>query len=210
MKRSAKPCNFLILAALGASLLLASCIGIESGLVLRADGSGTLILSYKISQYMKNIDVGRDDERLPLPVSQEDFLRTVEGIEGLRLADLDQREDEENVYIRAILEFTRLEALNALSPDPGLGLSLTTAGGETVFRQTIAPAGNPEELSEDSRALVEEFFSGYELAYRLTAPSAVLRHNLGELSEDGRSVSYNVTVPQLLQTPEPVILEVAW
>ena len=210
MKEHVKRRIVLLLVALGLSALFTSCIGIESRLVLRSDGSGTLVLSYKVSQFMKNIDVGREDKRLPLPLSEEDFRRTVDGIEGLRLADLQQREDEENVHIRAQLEFDSLNALNGLSREPGLGLSLAAAGEGTVFRQVISPGTEPEELSEDSLAMIEEFFAGYELAYRVTAPAPVKRHSLGELSADGLSVSYNVTVPQLLQAAEPVILEVVW
>jgi hypothetical protein len=210
MKVRRKHTVFLLLGALGLSVLLASCIGIESRLVLRGDGSGTLTLSYKVSQFMKNIDVGREDKRLPLPVSEEEFRRTAEGIEGLRLIEVQQREDEENVNIRAVLEFDNLEALNKLSPEPGLGLSLSSGSEGTVFRQLVAPAGDPEELTEESLAMIEEFFAGYELSYRLTAPAPVKAHNLGELSPDGRSVAYNVTIPELLQATEPVILEVVW
>jgi hypothetical protein len=210
MKARIKSWVFSLLIALSVGLLLTSCIGIESRLVLRADGSGTLALSYKVSQFMKNIDVGRQEKRLPLPVSEEDFRRTAEGIEGLRLVDVSQREDEENVYIRAVLEFDNLGALNGLSPEPGLGLSLDVAGEDRVFRQLIAPAAGSEAASEESMAMVEEFFAGYELAYRFTAPAPVKRHNLGELSEDRRSVTYNATVPQLLRAAEPVILEVVW
>jgi hypothetical protein len=123
MKAGIKHWIFMFLVALGAGTLLSSCIGIESRLVLREDGTGTLTLSYKVSQFMKNIDVGREDKRLPLPVSEEDFRRTAEGIEGLRLVDLNEREDDENVYIRAVLEFDSLNAVNGLGPDPGLGLS---------------------------------------------------------------------------------------
>lgn len=199
-----------LLGALGLSVLLCSCIGIDSRIALRADGSGTLTLSYKVSQFMKNIDVGREDGRLPLPVSEEDFRRTAEGIAGLKLIDLDQREDEENVHIRAVLEFDNLEALNALSPKPGLGLSLTADGKERVFRQEIAPAGDAAELSQDSLEMVEEFFKGYELTYRFSAPSPIKRSSLGELSADGKSVTYSASVTQLLLAAEPVILEVVW
>ena len=198
----------LLCLALGAALC--SCIGIESRIDLKSDGSGTLTLNYKISQFMRNIDVGREDKRLPLPVSEEDFRRTTDGIEGLRLVDLEEREDEENVYIRAVLGFDDLEALNALGPEPGLGLSLVTSGGERILRQEIAPGVQPGEISDDSLAMVTDFFDGYELEYRISVPAPIKRHNLGKLSRDGRSLTYNATVPQLLQAAEPVILEVVW
>jgi len=200
----------LPLCALALITSLSSCIGIESRIDLRADGSGTLTLSYRVSQFMKNIDVGREDKRLPLPVSAEDFRRTAAGIEGLRLATVEQREDEQDVHIRAVLEFDDLEALNALGPESGLGLSFAVIGEDRVLRQEIAPAAEPEMIPESSFRMVEEFFAGYELVYTISAPGAIKRHTLGELSEDGRSVIYTVTVPQLLRAVEPVVLEVVW
>jgi hypothetical protein len=199
-----------LLLGLAIGTTLCSCIGIESRIDLKSDGSGTLTLNYKISQFMKNIDVGREDKRLPLPVSEEDFRRTADGIAGLRLVDLEEREDEENVYIRAVLAFDDLEALNALGPEPGLGLSLIASGGERILRQEIAPGLQPGEISDDSLAMITEFFDGYELAYKIAVPAPIKRHNLGELSQDGRSLTYTATVPQLMQAAAPVILEVVW
>jgi hypothetical protein len=200
----------LIAGALCLGILLCSCVGIESRIELRPDGSGTLTLSYKVAQYMKNIDVGREDKRLPLPVSRDDFRRAADGIEGLRLLELDQREDEKDIYIRAVLEFDTLEALNGLGPKPGLGLSLYESGGERTLRQEIAPAARSGELSEDSLAMISDYFEGYGLAYTLRVPAPIKRHNLGELSQDRRSLTYNATVLQLMQAVEPVILEVVW
>jgi hypothetical protein len=200
----------LLAAAMTLGALLSSCVGIASRIELRADGSGTLTLDYKVAQYLKNIDVGREQKRLPLPVSREDFRRTAEGIQGLRLLELDGREDEENVYVRAVLEFDDLEALNGLGGEPGLGLSLTESGGERTLRQEIAPAVDPGDLSEDSLAMISDFFAGYELVYTIRLPAPIKRHSLGELSQDGRSLTYHATVPELMQAAEPVILEVVW
>jgi hypothetical protein len=44
-------------------LLLSSCIGIKSDILIRQDGSGVLTLSYTISQFIKNIDVGRSEKQ---------------------------------------------------------------------------------------------------------------------------------------------------
>ncbi len=190
--------------------LLASCIGIESGIRLRQDGSGELILSYKISQFLKELDVGREDKRLPLPVSEEEFRRTASSIEDLRLLDIDQSEDEENVYIKARLEFDSIEALNELGQAGESELSLESSGETSVFRQVISSGQNGEQVTEDSLKMIETFFEGYELSYKITTPRDVLNHSLGTLSEDRRTVTYTVSVAELLQESEPLVLEVVW
>ncbi len=190
--------------------MLTSCLGIESQIRLREDGSGLLTLSYKVSQFMKNLDVGREDKRLPLPVSEEDFKRTADGIEGVRLTDIDETEDEQNVYIEARLEFDSIDAVNLLGPDGSMGLSLVREGEGTTFRQIIYDGAQSEEITEDSVDMIETFFQGYELVYSITVPGRVKSYSLGALSNDGTTVTYRAAVSELLQQPDAVILEVSW
>lgn len=191
-------------------VLLSSCIGIESQILLRQDGTGVLTLSYQISQFMKNLDVGREEKQLPLPVSEEEFVRTAEGIEGLRLTDIDEREDEENVYIRAELEFDSVDAVNALGRRGEIGITLEKQGETNIFRQVIYAGQEGEEITEDSLEMLETFFQGYNLVYAIILPAPVQRHNLGELSADGRTVTYTTTVPEIFRQSEPLVLEVVW
>ncbi len=191
-------------------VLLSSCIGIESEILLRQDGTGVLTLSYKISQFMKNIDAGREEKQLPLPVNEEEFVRTAEGIEGLRLTDIDEREDEENVYIRAELEFDSVDAVNALGRAGQIGISLENQGTTNTFRQVIFAGQEGEEITEDSLEMIETFFQGYDLVYAITVPSQVKSHSLGDLSADGRTVTYTITVPEILKASQPLVLEVVW
>ena len=191
-------------------VLLSSCIGIESEILLRQDGTGVLTLSYKISQFMKNIDAGREEKQLPLPVNEEEFVRTAEGIEGLRLTDIDEREDEENVYIRAELEFDSVDAVNALGRAGQIGISLENQGNTNTFRQVIFAGQEGEEITEDSLEMIETFFQGYDLVYAITVPLQVKSHSLGYLSADGRTVTYTITVPEILKASQPLVLEVAW
>ena len=191
-------------------VLLSSCIGIESDLRIRQDGSGVLTLSYTVSQFIKNIDAGRSEKQLPLPVNEEEFRRSAERIEGLRLTDLEEREDEENVYIRAELEFDNVEAVNALGREGQLGITLETQGGTTTFRQLIYEGQQGEEVTEESLKMIETFFEGYELVYSVTVPAQVRDYTLGVLAPDGRTVTYTTTVPDILRTSEPLVLEVVW
>jgi hypothetical protein len=191
-------------------VLLSSCIGIESDLRIRQDGSGVLTLSYTVSQFIKNIDAGRSEKQLPLPVNEEEFRRSAERIEGLRLTDLVEREDEENVYIRAELEFDNVEAVNALGREGQLGITLETQGGTTTFRQLIYEGQQGEEVTEESLKMIQTFFEGYELVYSVTVPAQVRDHTLGVLAPDGRTVTYTTTVPDILRTSEPLFLEVVW
>jgi hypothetical protein len=190
--------------------LLGSCIGIDSQITLQNDGSGTLLLNYRISQLMKNLDAGKSDSILPLPVSREDFQRTVDSVSGLKLISLSQRENERDVLIDARIAFTGIQALNGIGKEGQIELSFSSEGNLHVFRQQIYRGRGLEQISQESLQMIETFFEGYDLSYRVTAPAAIVRHSLGELSEDRRSVSYKTSVADLLKSGEKQVLEVAW
>ena len=192
------------------TLVLSSCIGIQSDIRINDDGSGELTLAYSVSQFIKNIDEGRSEKQLPLPINEADFRRSTEGIEGLRLRRMEQSEDEENVYIQAELEFDSVDAINALGTDGQIGISLEMRGDAHIFRQLIYETREGEEPEEGSLDMIEAFFEGYELVYSVTAPAAIQTHSIGELAPDGRTVVYTATVPEILKNSEPLVLEVVW
>jgi len=202
--------RWFIVLFVAVATLLTSCIGIESNIRIQQDGSGVLSLTYTVSQFIKNIDAGRSEKQLPLPVNEEDFRRSVEGVEGLRLTDLEEREDEDNVYIRAELEFDSIEAVNALGQEGQLGITLESRGETTTFRQRIYDGRQGEEVSDESIEMIRTFFDEYELVYSVTVPAAVRDHTLGDLGPDGRTVTYTTTVPQIIEASQPLVLEVTW
>jgi hypothetical protein len=181
---------------------LSSCIGIQSQITLGRDGSGAVRLSYRIPQFL------REDRSLPLPASREEFQRVVTSATGLRLEALSQREDEQDVTIEARLSFDRVEALNVLGGQ--LGLSYTVQPDGRVFRQRIYEGQPPGGISADSMKLAETFFRSYEVFLELSSPDPIRSCSLGQLSEDRRSLRYQITIPELLRQQEGLILEVIW
>ncbi len=197
-------------ALAAAALLLSSCIGIESRLSFRQDGSGVLTLSYKVSQSMRNIDAGREQKSLPLPVSRADFERAVFGIPGLRLGAFEQREDEENVHIKATVAFDTPAALNEFSRRGAMGLTVSRQGEGFLCRQEISAGRAGSEVSADSLEMIRTFFKDYELVFSVGAPVKIRSHSLGELDESGRVLTYRVSVPDVLANAAGQGLEVAW
>jgi hypothetical protein len=197
-------------AAVAILLGLTSCIGIQSQIRIRGDGSGTLALSYRISQFVKDLDVGHETKRLPLPVSKEDFDRAVSGIQGLRLVRVEEREDEKDVNISAELEFDQVQALDELGRPGQMEFSLRAGNGSFTFTQLLYSGHDGEDISADTMQMIEAFFAGYDLVYTVEAPSPIKSHSLGTLSADGRSVTYQASVPELLKSRDKVALEIVW
>ncbi len=191
--------------------ILSSCLGIESRMVLKRDGSGTLTLNYKISRMIKDLELQNGEKGLlPLPVSEEDFRRAAENAEGIRLLSVKQSEDEENINIEARLEFDRVEALNGLSASGQMQLSENTGNGLRKLRQVISSGAGEEEVSAQTLEMLEAFFAGYELSFLIETPVSIKQHSLGTLSEDGKRLTYVVTIPELFRSPRDRILEIEW
>ena len=58
--------------------------------------------------------------------------------------------------------------------------------------------------------LLAPLFQGYAFSFTVTAPSKITGHNMGELSKDGRSVTYTLSLEELNAQAEDLILIVEW
>jgi hypothetical protein len=184
------------------AVALSSCIGVQSQLSLGRDGSGTLRISYRIAQFL------RESQGLPLPASREGFQQAVAAVPGLRLEALSQREDEQDLILEARLGFQRVEDLNGLGDR--LGLSYQTEEDRRVFRQRLYAGAAAGGLSAESLGMLETFFPGYEVSLELSSAAPIRSHSLGQLSEDRRVLRFQTTLLELLRQQDAVTLEVAW
>ena len=192
-------------------LLCVSCVGIESEVRFNSNLSGTLTLTYRISQLVKDLDTTNESKMiLPLPVSEQEFKRTAEAIEGLKLVSVTQKEDEENITIQAKMEFSRIEALQQIGNGSPLDVTLRVQVGTTTFRQVLATAQETRDISPESMAMIETLFKGYELSFLIEAPNPIKSHSLGELSQDKKKLTYHVSILDLFKSPGDRVLEAKW
>ena len=195
-------------------LLLSACIGVESNVTFKNDGSGTLKLEYRISKAL--IEMGKEGGgETPLPFSEEELREAVEGNPKVELLDLSQREDEQDVYIVSEFGFHRIEDFTDIQEFDDMPMSLERAGGENTFRMLISEGnGGGEETAEETdaelQAMFEQMFAGYEIIVVVNAPSPVKSHNLGELSPDGRTVRYSLPILDMEALEEQTVLTVVW
>jgi len=201
-----------ILFILILSSFLISCVGIKSEIELDDDGSGTLRLSYKVSQMILHLGRLEDDERVvPLPVNRRDFERTVQSIEGLSLNSYSSREDEENIYIDTELSFQSIEALSDIfSRSDSGGITLTQNDkGDTVYTQVIH-RGRGEDIDRDTLEMIETFFKDYFIEYSLTAPGVIKEASPGTTGENRKTAVFKVSIPEYIKQLEPLVWEVIW
>ncbi len=197
-----------ILLVLALAVLLSSCIGIDSKVKFNKDGSGVIVLTYRVSRQL--VDLGGLQDDVPLPLSEEDFRFALEGKPGLKLLRVKEKKDDRDVVIGAEISFDRIESFTELDSFRDMPMSLAKDGSEYVFEQKLLAAQEDKESVDDEAELLSPMLDGYELSFTVTAPTPVTYYNLGELSRDKRSVIYTIQLAELISRIEEIILIVRW
>jgi hypothetical protein len=188
-----------------------SCVGLKTDIVLKADGTGTVNLEYRISGEFQRIGALDGNARWPsVPVGQADFERTISSMEGLRLLSFSTGKEGPSLIYRAALSFSKLEDILPLLGRDGENISLVRGEPRSlVLRLTAGQEGleeNPELL-----ALAEEAFRGYDIAMSLSAPSAVeLRVREGEgleIEQGRRKAGFSIPVSKIITRREALTVE---
>ncbi len=194
-----------------ASLFLLSCVGVDSRLSIRDNGSGTLVLTYRVSQLVADLGVsGSEKGVVPLPLSRSDFERALESSKGkVTLTRFDRTENEKDIIIRAELSFDSLESLAQVEAFRGQDLKTGSEGSLQTFSQLIAHAP-ARPVTDESLRMIDAFFSGYDLTFRVEAPRPIKNNSLGTLSPDGRTLTYSTSIHDLVRTKSDVTLSFGW
>lgn len=199
----------LALACL-AALVAFSCVGIDSRLTVRNDGSGALSLTYHVARSLADLGRTEDSEPLvPLPIERDDFDRALADAPGLRLERFSRSLSKDEVTIRADLAFDRLENLARFAPFAGTGLTLSQASGVHTLTQTVYRA-RKEPPNAETLTMVDNLFQGYDLTFSLTVPAAITAHSIGTVSAGERTLTWRATIPDLVRANQDVMLTVSW
>ena len=199
------------LSALCASVFLfLSCLDIDAKVSLAQDGSGTLDMTYRVSQLAMNLgNVEQGQTPLPLPVSEQDFRRTVQAVKGLSLKAYKRTDDAEKSVIAATLEFTDVKVLGRFLGEGEDSFSLKNEGGSVSFQQLLVP-GNPEPLDDKTREFFQTFFKNYGLSFTVEAPGAIKKSSLKDAEIKGREAKLRIPFIAAAEAKEPIVWKIEW
>ena len=210
----------IVIVVLG-MLMLTSCLGIEMKTVFNADGSGRMTMKLRVSQSI--LEMGGEEAGIDMPLSKDDFSREYEGVEGVTVVDVTQEDTEEDRIITAVIDFKDFNALSADENLPGMGSSLELKDGKHVLKVPVGENAGDEnqssdgtetaesaEMDESMIAMMQSFLGGYNLEYKIVAPSKILSHTAGEVEKDGRPLVFSMPMGDYIMIKEPFFLEVVW
>jgi len=192
-------------------VFLTSCIGIDSRLTIRENGSGTLQLIYRISQLVANLGLSSTGKSaIPLPVARSDFERSLAASGGkVRLVRFDRSENEKGITIRVELSFDSLDALAKVDAFQDADQRWSTEGTQHTFSQVVARTLTPP-LNDDSKRMLETLFEGYEISYVLEAPQPIQDAPLGTLSADKKTLTYTTKIQDVMTTTQDLVMSARW
>lgn len=176
-------------------LLLSSCIGVQADISLHPDGSGTMVLEYRVSRMVESLGKLDGNERWPpVPLGKADFERTQERVPGLRLVSFSTKEDGKDRYHHIKMEFADPGVLVRFLDATGQGASLVQEQGK--YRLTLTFTEGMDKADPDLLALVEAVSAGYSLQMNLSFPGE------GSLKVYDREGSSLDTLPGMTLVPQ--------
>jgi hypothetical protein len=190
---------------------LTSCIGIDSRLTIRDNGSGTLQLIYRVSQLVTNLGVSSTGKSvIPLPISRADFERSLAQSGGkVRLTRFDRSENEKDITIRVELAFNTLDDLAKVDAFQDAQLKSATEGTSHTFSQLVAKTLTPP-LNDDSKRMLDTLFDGYNITYVLEVPQPIQDSTIGTLSPDKKTLTYTARIQDVMGTTQDLVMSARW
>ena len=213
--------KILIIACFAALALMNSCVGVSADIVLLADGSGKIVIDYRVSQMMESLGKLDGNARWPaIPVGRTDFERSLARIPGLRISSFSSKEVKNaaggnDILTRVALEFKDTAALLAFLDNTGNRAFLDHHEGKTRLRLVLLdPAAGITDA--DLHSFLREIFSGYELYMSFSTPKdaslSILPSSVtaARLAPQGKKVSCAIEMGEIAALNDGLALEVAW
>ncbi|MCL2557922.1 MAG: hypothetical protein FWE09_05535 [Treponema sp.] len=211
----------ILALAFVSAFFLSSCLGATMDITMRANGSGRIVVEYRVSQALESMGRFDGNERWnAIPVGRADMERSVARVPGLRLSSFSSSSQASarggaDLVSRATLDFDNPAALLAFLDITGSRAGFESANGQNVLRMTFLEPSQPI-ASEELLALFRDAGEGYEISLRFTAPAnAALRVLPGPLAQaraeaSGRVASFAIGTGEIPAISNGLEIEISW
>jgi len=221
MKREKMKKNILWIV-LPVILILNSCVGISMEIQMRRNGSGRLILEYRVSRMAESLGRLDGNEAWPvIPTGRADFERTVARIPGMRLVSFSSKEEERDVVFNTTLEYDNSEALLKFLDPTGRRASISTDNQsgklDLIINEVVSSSYDADLL-----ALARQVSTGYGVSISFSAErNSSLSFTNGEgrttpapesaqTVTSGRKTSLSIGLMDLLEIEDGLGVSFSW
>ncbi|MFQ3619734.1 MAG: hypothetical protein SNJ78_02205 [Spirochaetales bacterium] len=195
---------------IGSTFFLSSCLDIETRIQFASEESGRLQLEYTLSSILIQMrTTSAPDLLVPLPISREDFQKSVLAVPGLNLRSYDRKDFPEKSTILASLDFSTVSDLNAFFGGDKPVFTKGIERGERYLEVLIAP-GSPNGLDPKTKEFLNAFFPTYSLRFHLTFPTPVKRTSLNKAQIEGNTTRLEIPLLEALDSLDPYKWRIFW
>lgn len=190
------------------AFLFAACVGLDADIVVQADGSGTVSLTYRVSRLVESMGKVEGASRfLPLPVDRASFERLLAESGSLTLDSFSVEGNEAELLVSAVISFADPSALARLWNAAGRAATFSIVESKRTLAVTLSEGGGP--LDPDLKRLVDGAFKGYliRVAYRLPTTPTVVG---GTADAAARTALFSAPTGEVLSSEAPRTWSVTW
>ncbi|GHV82386.1 hypothetical protein AGMMS49991_09440 [Spirochaetia bacterium] len=226
---------YTALALLLIAGVLGSCIGMNADITIRRNGSGFLVMEYRMSRELESL--GKLDGNVrwpPIPTGKADFERTADRVPGLTLKSFSSKSGKKDIINRVKLEFDDTGALLGFLDSLGQGAALVRENGQNRLTLTFGNYGQGNEFPEnlfsgnslpsingDLAELAAAACEGYALEMSFTLPGSAelfltdrdgvkIENPAGWKTQSGTRAAFSAPIGDMLLSAEPARLEIRW
>ncbi len=224
-RRGSAKCVAVCLYIASVCALLSGCVGGSVDIALKADGTGSMTLEYRMAAGLDQLGtLDGNKSWSTVPAGEADLRRSAARIEGMRLISFSSKTDEKSALViyTAKFGFDNFPTLLTFLDGTGSHLIFAQDGGKNRLT-CILDKGENRAIDPDLLALLESVSVGgaYDFSLTLRLPSgegttAVFDGNgtpldiPGASLSEGKTLSFRVPIARLLSITEGVTLEMVW
>jgi hypothetical protein len=191
-------------------LSIGGCINYDQTAEPKANGSGTLIMHYSLSQQLVAMmqmggqqSGGEEDKTKDMPFKlKEDEIKADLKADGVKVDKFETKTEGENQHYYVHISFDKITNLNQTKTFKEMPFEWTEADGKIIFKQTLkAKNESKEKKPEDEMAknMAKAMFGNAAFNFKVVLPAKALPppDTNGTIAEDGKTVSWTYPLVDL-------------
>jgi len=212
----------MILISLLMMLLFNSCIGASYDIQMNRNGSGRLIMEYRISNILESLGRLDGNESMPvIPAGREDWQRTVDRVSGAKLVSHSIRENREDTVIKVTIDYANPDALAAIMSAQGGRVSVINNNQSGSLNLIIY--NEPDKIYDNNLlTLMRSGFSDYNFSINFKASgnssmnitdgngNVIAAPSSSAAVTSGRNVSLSIGIMDLIELRGGLGVKINW
>lgn len=187
------------------SILLISCLEVDSVITLKEDSTGVWNIQYRISQEAAFITPGLEFSGFNyFPVNEDELKKRSSEIAGLELLDVSSKETPEFIEFSARMSFLNTDNIELFFNNYTVNSVVEISSEENgVFRLTLGKPFN-SEIDQDTIRLLSALYSKNIVKIVVELPGIVTESSTGRLSEDPQQAGLELRTTEIVTMSEPI------